>query len=208
MLEAIITAWHATSTLEIVSVLFGLAYVILAARENVWCWPAAFIGTGTAIWLFWDASLLMESALNVYYLFMALFGWWQWQKGGVKSAFSESSALRISSWSLKQHIITAAIIIAMTFGSGHLLESFTGAKLPYLDSFTTWSAVITTWMVTRKILENWLYWVVINAVSIYLFFDRGLYLYSLLFIAYTVIAIFGYFSWRKRFLNNVHAQLS
>ena len=210
MLEAIITAWHATSTLEIVSVLFGLAYVILAARENVWCWPAAFIGTGTAIWLFWDASLLMESALNVYYLFMALFGWWQWQKGGTKDERNTSSGLKITSWSLKQHLITGAVIMAMTFGSGHLLESLTGAKLPYLDSFTTWSAVITTWMVTRKILENWLYWVVIDAVSIYLFFDRGLYLYGLLFIAYTVIAIFGYLNWRQRLANShdVHANAS
>ena len=194
MFEALSIAWQAVSTLEIVSVVFGLIYVILAARENIWCWPAAFVGTATAVWLFWDASLLMESALNVYYLGMALFGWWQWNT----VTPTKQSTLQITSWSTKQHLITATIIVFMTFGSGYFLENLTGAKLPYIDSFTTWSAVITTWMVTRKILENWLYWIVIDAVSVYLYFDRELYLYGLLFVAYTVIAGFGYVNWRKR----------
>lgn len=203
MLETLATAWQATSTLEIISVVFGLIYVVLAARENSWCWPAAFIGTATAVWLFWDASLVMESALNAYYLGMALFGWWQWRTI-TPTTTTERSTLEISSWTLKHHLITAIIIAFMTFGSGYILEHFTGAKLPYIDSFTTWSAVITTWMVTRKILENWLYWIVIDLVSIYLYFDRGLYLYGLLFIIYTIVAVFGYFNWRQRFINSKH----
>ena len=195
LIAAIAGAWTATSQLEIVSVLFGLAYVILAARENIWCWPAAFIGTGTAIFLFWDASLLMESALNVYYLVMAVFGWSQWYSGG-----SNRSALTISSWDAKQHFIAISTIVVLTAVTGYLLSTRTQAALPYVDSFTTWSAVITTWMVARKILENWLYWIVIDLVAIWLFSERGLYLYSLLFLLYTIIAVIGHFQWKKKYL--------
>ena len=194
-------AWQTTSQLEIVSVLFGLAYVILAARENIWCWPAAFIGTGTAVVLFWDVSLLMESALNVYYLAMAIYGWWQWQYGS-----ADHSTLKISRWQTKQHLLAFGLIVLLTLLSGYLLSANTDAALPYVDSFTTWSAVITTWMVARKILENWLYWIVINTVSVWLFSERGLYLYALLFIAYVVIAIFGYLNWRKNYEHELSPQ--
>ena len=194
--SSISIAWAATSNLEIVSVIFGLVYIVLAAKENAWCWPAAFIGTGTAVILFWDASLLMESGLNVYYLGMAIFGWWQWQTGG-----TNGSPLTIRSWSLRQHGLALVLIGVLTLISGSLLSSNTSAALPYLDSFTTWSAVITTWMVARKILENWLYWLVINTVSIYLYLERGLSLYALLFVSYIIIAAFGYVAWRRTYLS-------
>lgn len=194
LLIAVNSAWESTSHLEMVSVFFGLLYVILAARENIWCWPAAFIGTGTAIFLFWDASLVMESGLNVYYLAMAVFGWWQWRWGS-----PDKSGLKISSWNIKHHILAIGIIVILTAISGYFLSTRSSAALPYVDSFTTWSAVITTWMVARKILENWLYWIVIDIVAMWLFSERGLYLYSLLFLLYTLIAIFGHFQWKKKF---------
>lgn len=194
ILNGLALAWQDTSRLEIVSVVFGLAYVLLAARENIWCWPAALIGTGTAILLFWDASLLMESALNVYYLAMAVYGWWHWRHGG-----QQDSGLVISSWQSRQHFQAIALIAVLTLVSGLMLSRHTGAALPFVDSFTTWSAVITTWMVARKILQNWLYWIVIDSVSVWLYLQRELYLYALLFTAYTIIAVFGYLTWRRHY---------
>ena len=190
-LNAVIEAWAATSYTEIVAVVFGLIYIILAAKENIWCWPAGFIGTGTSIYLFWDGSLYMESALNVYYLLMAIFGWWQWQYGS-----TTKTALKIRSLVLKEHLIILVLITALSLISGYFLSTKTDAALPYLDSFTTWSAVITTWMVARKILENWLYWIAINCASIYLYLERGFALYAVLFALYVVIAFFGYRQWR------------
>jgi len=196
MIESLNAAWQGTSNLELISVIFGLLYVILAARENIWCWPAALIGTATGVIVFWDVSLLMEMALNVYYAGMAIFGWWQWQKGG--NAHSE---LAISAWGLEKHLSAAAIIAVLTLVSGFILEAKTQATLPYVDSFTTWAAVVTTWMVARKILENWLYWIVIDIVGVWLFFQKELYLYALLFVLYTIIACFGYMNWRRNFRN-------
>ena len=193
---ALSNAWALTSYTEIVAAVFGLIYVILAAKENIWCWPAGFIGTGTSIYLFWDGSLYMESALNVYYLLMALFGWWQWRYGSVNK-----STLAIRSLVLKEHILILSLIVILTLVSGYFLNSKTDAALPYLDSFTTWSAVITTWMVTRKILENWLYWIVINSASIYLYLERGFALYAALFVLYVIIAVFGYMQWRHALID-------
>jgi len=185
-LNAVIEAWAATSHTEIVAVVFGLIYIVLAAKENIWCWPAGFIGTGTSIYLFWDGSLYMESALNVYYLLMAIFGWWQWQYGS-----ATKTTLKIRSLALKEHLSIFALITALSLISGYFLSTKTDAALPYLDSFTTWSAVITTWMVARKILENWLYWIVINC-----YLERGFALYAVLFMLYVIIAFFGYRQWR------------
>ncbi len=194
ILSGLITSLQTTGTLEFVSVAFGLAYVVLAARENVWCWPAAVVNTATAIVLFWDATLLMESALNVFYLVIAFYGWWQWQYGG-----DNKSVLAVSRWPIRNHIAAIVAVAVLTAASGRWLEASSSASFPYLDSFTTWSAVLCTWMVTRKVLENWLYWIVIDTVSIYLYIDRELYLYAILFALFTVIAVYGFYQWRANY---------
>lgn len=196
MIDSLVNAWQLTSWLEVVSVVCGLAYVLLAARENILCWPAALLGTGTAIFLFWDVALLMESALNVYYLLMAVYGWWFWQQG------AKQTTRQIVSWSGQQHLLALVLIVVLVLLSGFLLSRHTQAALPYVDSFTTWAAVVTTWMVARKVLENWLYWVVIDAVSVWLFIQRELYLYAVLFVLYTIIAVYGYINWRARYNQN------
>ena len=192
VISSLIEQLLATSLWEALAVLFGIAYLLLAMREHIWCWYAAFLGTAISIYVFWDASLLMESALNVYYVIMAVYGWYQWRHGG-----KASSELAISRWPLHHHGLAIAAVLVVAGCSGYLLSTNTGAAWPYLDSFTTWGAVLTTFMVARKILENWLYWLVIDSVSIVLYIDRGLYLYALLFVAYLVIAVFGFLAWRR-----------
>ena len=183
---------------ELAAVVLGVAYLLLAMRESILCWYAAFISTLIFTFLFWDASLLMESALQIYYLGMAVYGWYQWQHGNQNSA-QEQSELAISRWSLKQHLTAIGATLILTVTSGYLLSEYSSAALPYLDSFTTCGAVITTYMVARKILENWLYWIVIDGLSVYLYIDRGLYLTALLFAAYVVIVCFGYWQWLKHY---------
>ncbi len=187
---ALLQAAQAMSAWEAAAVVLGVAYLLLAMRESLWCWYAAFASTGIFLVLFWNVNLLMESALQVYYLGMAVYGWWQWQRGG-----EGHTELAISRWDTRQHLVAVAAVLLVSAASGALLQQFTGAALPYLDSFTTWGSVLTTWMVARKILENWLYWLVIDSVSIYLYLDRALYLTAGLFALYLVIVLFGYRKW-------------
>jgi nicotinamide mononucleotide transporter len=197
--ENLLDALQAMSPWELAAVLLGIAYLLLAMRESLWCWYAALLSTGIFLWIFWEVGLLMESALQVYYLAMAVYGWWHWQHGTRGSGRRGNGELAISRWGVRQHLAAIAGVAAASLASGAWLAAHTGAVLPYLDSFTTWGSILTTWMVARKILENWLYWLVIDSLSIYLYVDRGLYLTALLFAAYVVIVIFGYRRWLRHF---------
>lgn len=188
------------SILELTAVVFAIAYLVLAVRENILCWFSAGISTIIFLYIFWDVKLYMESGLQVYYLAMAAYGWYQWQL-----ATEGSTSLQVSMWSMQQHLIALALIALLTVISGYLLSSGTDAQLPYLDSFTTWGSVVTTFMVARKVLENWIYWLVIDSISIYLYIDRELYFTSILFAAYIVIIFFGWFSWSKSYQQKMQA---
>lgn len=209
-MESILTAARMMSPWEIVAVISAIAYLLLAVKENVWCWLFAMISTVIYTVLFWHVSLLMDSALNVYYIAMAVFGWYQWTRGGAvtgmgdgidndsrKGGAVEPQPMAIRSMSARQHGWMIIITAVLTAASGYLLSEHSSAVWPYVDSFTTWASVLTTYLVTQKYLQNWLYWVVIDAVSIPLYIDRGLTLTAALFVFYVIIAVFGYFKWRQ-----------
>lgn len=196
--QGVLTAIEAMSLWEVAAVFLGIAYLVLAMRQNILCWYAAFGSTAIFSWLFWDASLVMESGLNVYYLIMAIYGWWVW-RGNSSQAKNEDTPVLIKTWSLSRHAIIITSVIVASLVSGYGLEKNTSAALPYLDSFTTWGAVITTYLVTQKVLENWLYWLVIDTVAIYLYIDRELYLTALLMAVYVVLAVIGWFMWSKEY---------
>ncbi|NBB91979.1 MAG: nicotinamide riboside transporter PnuC [Gammaproteobacteria bacterium] len=191
-IEQIAQRWAAMSGWELVAVVLAVAYLLLAVRQNRLCWVAAFFSTAIFTVLFWNVQLLMQSALNVYYMAMAVYGWWHWQHG------SESAGwLPIKRWRPKQHALALATIAACALLSGFLLERHSDAAWPYLDSLVTWGAVVTTFMVARKVLDNWAYWMVINSLAVFLFIDRGMALTALLHITYLVISVFGWMSWHR-----------
>jgi len=203
-LQNALNAAQSMSPLEVTAVTFALAYVLLAVKENVLCWLFAFLSTAIYTVLFWNVSLLMESALNVYYMAMAVYGWYQWTRGG-SNGDDRPHALAVQSMTALQHVLVIVFITVFSLVSGYLLTGHSSAAWPYIDSFTTWASVVTTYLVARKYLQNWLYWIVIDAVSIFLYIDRGLHLTALLFVAYVVIAMVGYFKWREHLRNNGQA---
>lgn len=182
--------------LEIIAVVLAIAYLLLAARENILCWYCAFASSAIFTVIFWDVSLLMESLLNVFYVVMAVVGWYEWKLGG-----SGHQGVRIKFLKPWQHVVILAGIGLLVAVNGWFLSNYTTAVWPFLDSFTTWASVVTTFLVVAKVLENWLYWIVIDSVSIFLYVDRELYLTALLFAAYVIIVVFGFFSWLKLYKN-------
>jgi nicotinamide mononucleotide transporter len=183
------------SLAELMAVFFAIAYLLLAVRENIACWYAAFISTSIFLVVFWQVQLYMESGLQVYYLVMAVYGWWQWRHPGTGDSTQQ---LPISTRSWRWHLIMVLAVLVATLVSGTLLSN-TDQQLAYIDSFTTWGSVITTYMVARKILENWAYWLVIDGVSIYLYLDRELYFTAALFSVYIIIIFFGWFTWFEKY---------
>ena len=179
--------------LELVAVLTAVTYLILAAKENVKCWYAALISSLIYIYIMFQAGLIMESILQIFYVLMAVYGYIQWT-----NKISVDTNLSIKSWNKINHLYSISLVIALSIISGILLEKYTQAALPFLDAFTTWGAIITTYMVAKKIIENWIYWFVIDSISIYLYISRELYLTAFLFLIYLIIIIFGYISWKKK----------
>ena len=185
---------QALSPLELSAVALAIAYLVLAIRQNIWCWLCAGISTAIYIYLFADAKLYMESFLNVFYFVMAIYGWYVWHFG--KSGDDE---LPVAVWPRSVHMNAIAIIVTMSLTSGFLLERFTDAEFPYIDSMTTWSAIWATFLVARKVLENWWYWLVIDAVSVFIYWARDLQLTSLLFVIYVVLVPIGLLSWTRSY---------
>jgi len=189
ILATAIAQLQQSSMLELCAVILAVVYLVLAVRQNIACWYAAFASTAIFLYIFWQVNLYMESALQVFYLAMAVYGWYQWQHGA-----EEDRQLAVSTWPVRYHVLAVFFVLLATFASGTLLAD-TNQRLGYVDSFTTWGAVITTFMVARKVLENWIYWLVIDSVSIYLYLDRELYFTAILFIVYIVIIFFGFRAW-------------
>ncbi|GAA0305759.1 nicotinamide riboside transporter PnuC [Psychrosphaera haliotis] len=191
MMEQLLTGFNAMSVWEYIGVATGLMYLLLAIKQSSWCWPAAFVSTLIYMNLFWQGALLLESALNFYYLLMAIYGWWQWNGG-----LEESNTKPVVSWSLNKHTKIVVVLTIISLVVGFLADEYTTQKMAYLDSFTTCFAVYTTYMVTQKVLENWLYWLFIDVASIYLYYQTGYLPTAALFVLYTFLALKGYVEWR------------
>ncbi|NLG74603.1 MAG: nicotinamide mononucleotide transporter [Xanthomonadaceae bacterium] len=181
------------SPIEAFAALLGLGYLLLAVRRNLWCWFCAFVSTSIYLVLFAQAKLYMQSALQVFYLAMAIYGYLEWRRGR-----SESGEVLIRSWPFRMHALALGGIALATVVNGWLLAQSTDAVAPYVDSFVTWGSVVTTWMVARRLIENWLYWVVFDSVAAYLYFTQNLPATTLLFVLYVGIVIRGYVKWRKQ----------
>lgn len=175
--------------LEWFAVLLAVAYVWLAARQNVWCWLCAFVSTAIYTWLFWQHTLPFQSGLNIYYMLMAIYGWYQWQG-------SQQQERQVSLWSLTKHIIAIVVLAFTSWGLAKFFSHWFDPKYVYLDVFTTVFSVFTTVLVAHKVLENWLYWIVINSAIAYLTFIKGMHPTALLYLAYIGFAIYGYLKWR------------
>lgn len=188
--------------LELVAMLLALAYVLWAAVGSIWCWPAAFISTAMYTFIFYDVLLLMDSALNIYYLVMAVYGYWVWHKDASTYNKQGNVTLAIVSWLPSFHVKACLILTVTSIILGYLMANYTPADFPYIDTFTTVFAVFTTYLVTQKVLENWLYWLVIDAVSIYLYLAKDLIPTVVLFSIYIVVATFGYLKWKTLYRNS------
>jgi len=191
---------QAFSVLELISVVLAVAYLLLAIRQNIWCWYCAAVSTACYVWIFIDARLYMESALHVFYLAMAIYGWYSWRQGA-----RDSESLPVVVWSLGTHGKAVLCIILLSSISGYILQTFTDAVFPYIDSLTTWSAVWATFLVARKVLENWWYWFLIDAASMVIYWTRDLHLTSVLFALYLLLIPFGLWSWIRSYNETARA---
>jgi nicotinamide mononucleotide transporter len=186
--------FQALSPAELTAVVAAVAYLVLAIRQDILCWFFALVSTAIYIVLFIEAKLYMESLLNGFYFIMALYGWYFWHRGGEKE-----SSLPVTRWRLHVHAAAIVSIAGISLLCGAALDRYSDAAFPYIDSLTTFAAIWATFLVARKVLENWWYWLAIDAVSVFLYWARDLQLTSLLFVAYVAMIPFGLIAWTRAF---------
>ena len=195
--EGVVNAFTQMSGWEILAVVFGIAYILLAAKESLWTWLFAFLSTFIYTLLFWEGALLSSSLLNFYYMGMAVYGFTLWRSSGEKG-----EELQITQWSVKKNIsmIVSGLVISAVLG--YLSDTYTDAKFAYLDTFVMVFSVLATWMLANKILENWIYWMVIDMAAIVLYWKSGYLATIILFSLYVILAFYAYVSWRKAYSEN------
>jgi nicotinamide mononucleotide transporter len=134
----------------------------------------------------------MQAALQMFYIAMGIYGWRAWRRGAGESG----GELPVSRWSTGRHLLSIGLLLAATIVNGWIVARTQGGIVPYVDAFVAWVSVLATLMVARKVLENWLYWIVVDSVAAALYWSQGFHATAVLFVLYVVIAVRGFFAWR------------
>lgn len=181
-----------TSAAEYIAVTAALTYIVLAARQKVLCWLFWIISSALYIIVCINAQLYPETILQVFFVITGFYGWWQWVKNKASSDHAP-----IVKWTYSKHLLLVAGGAAGGGALGYFFDNYTEAAQPYLDSLITSFSFIATWLLSKKILENWMYWIAINAAAIILYSSRELYLSGLLYLLYTILSVTGLLAWKK-----------
>jgi nicotinamide mononucleotide transporter len=192
-LDTLLSQLALTSPLEVVAVILGIAYSVLAVRRSRWCWVCGGLSSVILVYLAAQAHLPMQAALQVFYVVMSVYGFYSWMRHE-----REAHSL-VTTWPLRAHGVAWIAILAVSAVSARWLAAESGAAWPFLDSLTTWASLVATWLVVRMKLENWLYWIAIDIVLTYLFIAQKLPFIALLFVTYLGISMAGFITWLKTY---------
>ena len=188
-------SWVGAHAVEILGVIFSIGYLIFSIRQNILLWPLGIASALLYMVVFYQSKFYADMGLNAYYVIISIYGWLLWRRGSDESGVMLSVS-RIG----KRHALILLVITALAFaGIGIILDRFTDSPVPYWDAFTTALSFTATWMLARKILENWILWIIVDAVSMALYLYRGLYPTLFLFAIYTTMAVIGYMKWKRSY---------
>jgi nicotinamide mononucleotide transporter len=193
-------SWFSGNYVEVTGVITSLVYLYFSVRQIIWLWPFGIISSALFILIFFNSKFYADMGLQVYYLGVSIYGWIYWSRGGITR--DQKSTLPVCRIPRQLAMILSMTGIVIMLGIVYILQHFTDSDVPWGDGFTTAGSIIATWMLARKVLEHWLVWIVVDSVAAGLYFYKGLYPSFLLYLIYTVIAVIGYFQWKKSLSEN------
>ncbi|MCW5907784.1 MAG: nicotinamide riboside transporter PnuC [Chitinophagales bacterium] len=177
---------------EYIAVALGVVYVLLAAKGNIWCWIFGIVSSGIYVSINIEHKLYQDAILQFYYVAAGFYGWWKW------SAKEQHRERNIVSNSFSENIKLLVLGAALSPVFGYVFSQF-GNSLSYLDAIVTVFSFIATWMTARKILENWLFWIVIDVLAAVMYGIKELYATSALYLFFSVVALYGFMEWKKQY---------
>ncbi|HEY3372666.1 MAG TPA: nicotinamide riboside transporter PnuC [Prolixibacteraceae bacterium] len=192
----IIIQWLSGNYIELLGAILGFAYIFFSIRQNILTWPVGLLTSVLYIWVFFDSKLYADMGLQMYYVVVSIYGWYEWVKG--KSPVLETKEiLKVNRLSRRLGFVLAVASLLIFMLMWYVLKNYTDSPVPFGDSLATSLSIVATWMLARKILEHWLVWIFVDAFSIGLFWYKGLHPTVILFVVYTFMAVVGFIEWKK-----------
>jgi len=188
--------WLSGNYIELLGAILGFAYIFFSIRQSILTWPVGLLTSLLYVWVFLVSKLYADMGLQMYYVVISIYGWYEWLRG---NQANHSEPIQVSRLSLKLGFKLAIISLIIFFLIWYILENYTDSTVPVADSLATALSIVATWMLARKILEHWLVWIFVDAFSIGLFWYKELYPTVILFVVYTVMAYIGFVEWKKEF---------
>jgi len=197
--------WLSGNYIELLGAILGFAYIFFSIRQNILTWPVGLLTSLLYTWVFFDSKLYADMGLQIYYVIISIYGWYEWVSGKSNST-GNKVALKITRLTINLGLVLAAVSVVIFLLMWYVLKNFTDSPVPFADSLATALSIVATWMLARKILEHWLVWIFVDAFSIGLFWYKGLHPTVILFVIYTFMAVVGFIQWKKELgAENMHA---
>jgi len=184
--------------IESAATFFGLLCVWLTIRQNIWCWPTGLIQVILFIFVFYSTKLYSDLILHVIYVVMQIYGWYHWLHGG-----TNNQMLNVTTQTVRQTLFWVATAFLGAFAWGHFMATHTDAAAPYADAFVVVASLIAQWLMARKIIESWLFWISVDSVAIGVYLYKSLFVTTGLYTVFLLMAISGYFAWRRTLTQNI-----
>ena len=190
------TEFITTHGLDIITTVLGLIYILLEYRASIYLWAVGIIMPALDVWLYWSHGLYGDAGMAVYYTLAALYGYavWKWGRKRNQAEKEEMPVTRMRRQLYLPALLFFVVAWALTYW---VLVTFTNSTVPVLDSFTNALSFVGLWALARKYIEQWFFWIVVDAVCFYLYIGKGIPFKAALYGLYTVIAIAGYYKWKK-----------
>ena len=189
--------------IEAVAVFFGILSVVMVVRQNIWCWPFGLVQVTLYVYIFLEVKLYSDLILHIVYIILQIYGWHHWLHGG-----RNDTELEVSQLDYRGRLVWPVCALVGTALWGYGMATFTDASLPYGDAFTTVTSLVAQWLMARKRIENWLFWIAVDVVAIGIYWQKELVLTSGLYAIFLGLSVVGWFAWRKSFAKPVDQEVA
>lgn len=183
--------------LEIAATVFGLASVYLTTRQSIWCWPTGLVMVSLYVAIFFHAKLYSDTLLQIVYIFVQFYGWFHWQGGSGPDGKLPVTRLTARGWRLWTAV---SILGAAALGTG--MARLTDAAFPYADAAIAALSLVAQWLMARKVLENWHFWIAVDVLAIFVYLGKQLYLTTGLYTVFLGLCVYGLVEWRRSLAAN------
>lgn len=193
--------WLILNYIQVLGVVSGLLFLYFEYKENVLLWPLGLVTSMLYIIVFYQSKFYADMSLQVYYVVISAYGWFVWMKG--RDKMQKVVHIKYAGNALIIRIV--GISFVLWYVLYEILIRYTDSPVPLGDAFTSAFSITATWMLSRKLLEQWWFWVIINFISVGLYVYRELYPTAFLFVVYGIISVAGYYEWKRKLtINEIH----